>query len=502
MEWSLVRRWATAGRLPVLGRFMERGVWAELTNTAAQLPDTAWPCLFTGMNPARFGRFFYVQYDARTMRIQHLDEGAIGLPAVWDRLSQAGQRVGVVDAPHFAASRALNGVMVAHWGAHAMQARRTSIPATLLSEIEARFGRHPVGECDAVDDTPGSLARLRRRILDGVRLRGEVIQTLMQASPWDTFVAGFSESHCAGHHFWRFMDSLHPRHPEADHHGLADTIERVYQAIDREIGRILEAVGPDVRCLVVSPHGMGPLYHASWNLQEMLDALGFGERGANGAARSAGRRKARRNLWRAVKMLVPGALQYTIKAALPRRLQHWLVENIYTGGHRWEACRAFAIPNNDTVGAIRINRKGRDRTGLVPAAEYDILCKEITQALHELEDPATGRPVVRRVTFIPHEFQGPFLDRLPDLTVLWEQSFPWTSVRSPRFGTLELRQQDARSGSHTERGFVLAAGPGIPAGRELKGASIYDITPTILEAAGVDRPSGLDGRPLPISTMM
>jgi predicted AlkP superfamily phosphohydrolase/phosphomutase len=502
MEWSLVRRWATAGRLPALSQFMERGVRAELGGPAAQLPDTAWPCLFTGMNPATFGRFFYVQYDPRTMGIQHLDEEAIGLSPVWERLSLAGQRVGVVDPPHFAATRSLNGVLLAHWGAHAMHSRKRSIPETLLSEIEARFGRHPVGECDAVDDTPASLVRLRRRILDGVRLHGEVIRALIQDSPWDTFIAGFSESHCAGHHFWRFMDPSHPRHPRTDLQGLADTIECVYRAIDQEIEKILNVVGPEVRCMVVSPHGMGPLYHASWSLQEMLDALGFGERSANRTALGPGRRKARANPWRAAKMVVPGALQYTIRAALPRRMQQRLVEKIYMSGHRWEACRAFAIPNNDTVGAIRINLEGRDKPGLVPAAQYDLFCKEITEALHELEDPATDRPIVKRVTFIPGEFHGPFLDRLPDLTVLWEQSFPWTSVRSPRFGTLELAQQDARSGSHTEHGFLLAAGPGIPAGRELEGASVYDITPTILETAAVELPSDLDGRPLPIATVM
>jgi predicted AlkP superfamily phosphohydrolase/phosphomutase len=103
---------------------------------------------------------------------------------------------------------------------------------------------------------------------------------------------------------------------------------------------------------------------------------------------------------------------------------------------------------------------------------------------------------VRRVTLTHDEFRGPFLDQLPDLTVLWNQSFSWDSLHSPRFGTLRLRRQDGRSGSHTPHGFVLLAGQGVPAGVELTGRSIYDIAPTVLEAAGVPIPPDLDGTPL------
>ena len=499
MEWNLVRQWANGGKLPVFRRLMEQGMGGKLASTSEQLPDTVWPCLYTGMNPAKFGRFFYVQYDAQTMGVRHLGDDAIGLPPVWERLSQAGQRVGVVDVPKFAASRSLNGFQLACWGAHAMHAPLASIPETLVGEIETRFGQHPVGECDAVDDAPRLLAQLRGRLLKGVRLHGEVFRQLMQEYPWDTFLAGFSEPHCAGHHFWRFMDPSYPRHPKEDPYGLADTIEQVYRAIDHEIGKMLDLVDRNVRCFVVSAEGMGPLYHASWNLQEILDLLGFGDSRTNGFARSGRQRKARVNPWRLLKMMMPGALQYCIKGMLPQTLQERLVELWYTGGLRWEACRAFAIPNNDVVGTIRINVKGRDKTGLVQAgAEYRRLCQEITEALYELRDPVSGRPVVRRVTFIPDEFQGPFLDRLPDLTVFWEQSFPWTAVDSPRFGTLQLRRQDAGSGSHTAHGFVLIIGSGVSAGVDISGHTIYDIAPTLLEAVGVPVPTGLDGHPLPI----
>jgi predicted AlkP superfamily phosphohydrolase/phosphomutase len=182
---------------------------------------------------------------------------------------------------------------------------------------------------------------------------------------------------------------------------------------------------------------------------------------------------------------------------LPQRLQDQLLFLWYAGGRKWAGARAFAVPNNDSVGAIRISVKGRDLNGVVdPGDEYRRLCRDITEALYELNDPVSGRLVVKRVTCSHEVFSGPFLAQLPDLTVLWDQSFRWQALHSPRFGTLHLRQQDSRTGSHTPRGFVIMAGPGVAAGAELMGCSIYDIAPTVLETAGMPLPAALDGRPL------
>ena len=196
-------------------------------------------------------------------------------------------------------------------------------------------------------------------------------------------------------------------------------------------------------------------------------------------------------------MVMPAPLQYLIKARLPQRMQDELLFRWYAGGRQWAGCRAFAVPNNDSVGAIRISVQGRDRHGLVaPGAEYRQLCKDIAEALYGLTDVEGGRPVVKQVTLTHDTFAGPFLDGLPDLTVLWEQSFPWTSLYSSRFGALRLRRQDARSGAHTPNGFVLATGPGIPAGAEVRDSSIYSVAPTILDLAGVPIPPDFDGASL------
>jgi predicted AlkP superfamily phosphohydrolase/phosphomutase len=293
------------------------------------------------------------------------------------------------------------------------------------------------------------------------------------------------------------MDPTHPQHPKTDPHGLAGTIEQVYRAIDREIGEMLTLVGDTTRCMVVAAHGMGPIYHASWNLSEILDLLGHGSRRWAGPPTAQRSTMAQVNPWRILKLALPGAFQYRIKAMLPRSLQERLLFLWYAGNQDWKGCRAFAIPNNDSVGAIRISVKGRDRNGTVaPGDEYRRVCRDIADALYELADPVSNRPVVQQVTLTHDEFRGPFLNQLPDLTLLWNQGFPWDSLHSPRFGTLRLRRQDGRSGSHTPHGFSILAGQGVPAGVELRGRSIYDIAPTVLDAAGVPIPPDLDGRPL------
>ena len=496
MEYSLVERWAQAGRMPVLRRLMEQGTRGTLASTSSQLPDTVWACLYAGVNPAKLEKYFYVQYDQSTQGLKHVWDDVITVAPFWDHLSRAGHRVGVVDAPKFRLSREINGFHLTNWGAHATKTLRASNPDGLLADALARFGDHPVGDCDRVDADPRGLADLRRRVLEGVTRHGEMFRWLISEHATDVFFATFSAPHCIGHHFWFGVDPTHPKHHDPECASLSSAIQDVYESIDQQVGEMIAAAGPDTTTMVFAAHGMGALHHASWNLPEMLDLLGYGARPST-AARAP--RDARVNPWRILKMVVPGSVQYWIKNMLPQRLQDRLLFLWYRGGEDWTGRRAFAVPNNDSVGAIRLSVKGRDRDGIVaPGAEYEQLCRDIASALRELVDPVTGRPVVRQVTLSFEQFHGPYLHQLPDLTVLWEQGFSWKAISSPRLGELRLRDQDARTGSHTPHGFFIAAGPGIARGAQLCGHSIYDVAPTILRATGC--PAGdMDGRALPLS---
>ena len=497
MDWHLVQRWTAENKMPTFRRLIEEGTQAELSTVSDTLPDTAWNCICSGLNPAHLARYFYVQHDPDTARLRYMPDGSSGVNYFWDHLSAAGQRVGVVDVPHVDIAPQLNGFQVVSWGTHASHSKRSSTPPSLLREVDARFGPHPVGECDAVTSTPEAKKELRRRILAGVHAHGELFRHCITGQDWDVLAAVFAAPHCAGHFFWHYLDPGHPMHDPEDRHGLADTIEAVYRAIDREVGEMIEAAGAGVRVYAFAAHGMGPLYHASWNLAEILDDLGYGKDQSRRVARLPEVRRANVNAWRILRMMMPGELQYAIKAVLPQRLQNELIFRFYRGNRSWEKCRAFAVPNNDAVGAIRINLKGRDYNGLVePGAEYDRICDDLCRALADLKDPVSGRPVVKHISRIQRELRGPHLDRLPDITAQWEQSFPWSALYSPRFGTVELRNQDSRTGSHAPHAFMLTSGEGIPRGATISGASIFDLVPTILYGAGMRAPTTCEGRPL------
>jgi predicted AlkP superfamily phosphohydrolase/phosphomutase len=486
MEWSLVERWAAAGKLPTFRRLLDTGLRARLASTADCLPDTAWTTLMYGVNPGRLEKYFYVQYDPAAGRLRHVTDVHLRGTPFWGTLAAAGKRVGVVDVPHMPLQPLDDGFVLRAWGVHDNDIGAEAIPRTLEAEVQARFGRHPVGDCERYN--AGERQRLLQDVLAGVRRHGEVFRWLMESRPWDMFMGVFSAPHCVGHHFWHDAD----RPEESD--GFTDAVERTYRAIDREIGETMARAGTDAITLVVAAHGMGPLNHASWHLNEILDALGYGR--PDFARRPTPRRRGRVNPWRILKMTLPSRWQYAIKTRLPESLQARLLYLWYAGGRRCGGRRAFAVPNNDSTGSIRIGVRGRDAGGLVAAEDYRTLRADITAALHELVDPASGRPVVAKVT-APHDvFRGPYVDAMPDLVVLWDSSFVWDAVSSPRLGTLQIRRQDLRAGSHTPNSFLLACGPGIPAGAEVTGRSTVDVAPTVLRHAGVRIPETLDGTPI------
>ena len=137
---------------------------------------------------------------------------------------------------------------------------------------------------------------------------------------------------------------------------------------------------------------------------------------------------------------------------------------------------------------ININLAGRNDQGTVSRKDYDEVCNRIIEDLSRWTD-ARGNAVVERVVRAREAYSGPFVERASDLYIYWNQT---ASLGDPP------REVQARkfwwSGDHRLDGILISKGPGIRRGAIVNSPVVYDLLPTVMHAAGLPVPAGLDGK--------
>lgn len=495
-ERTLVRRWADTGYLPNLARLASRAGMHDLGSPALQFPDQVWPSIYLSRSPANLNRYFYIRVQPGEWKLEMVGDDLAGTP-FWVEAGRHGRLSVVVDAPKTALSPPFNGRQIACWGSHASHAVTASHPPELLESLISRHGRYPLHSCDAHGESPHEYRLLRDQLLAGVAAREKLLAEMVRQPDWDLFFSGFSETHCAGHHFWHLQDENHPRHDPSDQHGLKSAMRDVYQAVDRAIGTVIKAAGPGVEAMIFTGHGMGPQYHGRELMPSLLAMWGMLEpRNIEPGSRPEHTIAARKSLLKRFRDAVPMPLQYAVKSVLPEAIEKKLIIRFMGADDLNPESRAVYVPNNDLNSAVRINLKGRDKYGKVaPGAEYDELCAFLTARFVELINPATGRPAVDTVTKVRDEFDGRYIDELPDLTIFWNNEHSIDAVHSPGYGTVVGSHSDPRSGGHTTKGFLIPP-EGRSADFDLADPDVKDLAPTVLSILDVPVPPEMEGRSL------
>lgn len=491
-EATLIERWASEGTLPTFARLASEGATVRLENSLETLPGAIWPELTTGRSGGKLGRFFHAaklhtgEVDLRRIEPEEADPADF----YWNVASEAGRRVAIIDQPQTVLSPRLNGVQLLEWGLHDRSFQIDSHPPELLAELRARHGDHPVQSCDAAHGgTYEGYERLLEDLRSGAERKTALLLDVLGQERWDLFACGFGETHCAGHQFWHFLDPRQPGHDPAAPPALRGAVESVYRAVDRGVGAVIEAAGPDAVVLVVASHGMGPYIGGYQLLPELLVRLGLGSgRGAAAQVRSHLPAWVRAILRR----VVPASVRRPLQAAagsLPKPLESPLT-------------RAVTLPNN-RCGAIRLNLRGREPFGCVePGEEAATLIEELRRELLALEDPASGKQIVKHVVTAAEAFGPDHHPDTPDVMVAFRTDLgPIEACRSERVGYLRVAVANPklpRTGDHTVESRLWALGPGIPSGRRPDGNAL-DLAPTVLRLLGVPLPDRLDGRPLSLA---
>ena len=496
-EPSLIERWMAAGKLPNLRRLQEEGCWGHLARDRELFSENVWPDLLTGVDPSHHGMIAWSQLKPDSYEFEATDATTVfrnKLP-FYARLSDPSRPVLIVDVPKSHPVEGLNGIQVFAWGAHSHVFRPASIPAEVYKDVESRFGVYTIRDKDEDDRSDPAYFQF---LLDGLRSGAErrarmCIYLIEKYGLPDLLLTVFSETHTVGHRFWQFMDETHPDYDPAVPEAFKTAIFDVYQACDRAIGLLLDALPEHSTFFVFSVHGMAHNAHDSASmilLPAFLRCFNFPHEPTIETRRQGG-------LIQRVRDLSPVNFRNAFKHLLPlsirthvymKRIGHFMQQD------RWPEMRAFALPSASS-GYIRFNLKGREPYGIVEPQQYDQLSEELTEELLALIEPRTGQQAVQQVHRRRDTHKGPFAEQvMPDLFVEWAD-LHIESLSSQRFGDIG-HMPAARAASHRPRGIFVARGERLPRNRLLAGGHVHDLTPTLLSLLGEPIPEEMEGHPL------
>ena len=493
-----VRTWATQGHLPTIARLLEAGRVVPITTPTAVLESAVWPTCLTGASADRHGMFGWEKIKLGSYEMESaMDADRLPFPPFWAHLCDAGVRVVTIDVPFSRPLPELGGTQVVNWGAHDGWAwERSSWPPPRIDDLVGRFGDHPIGSCDLEDRTLDDYEDLRVRLLEGVRKKAALLRHCRDADDWDFFFGVFSESHCAGHQLWHFMDPGHPWHDPDAPLALRTALRDVYRAIDDALASLLEGLGPDVHVALLLSHGMGPAFHGSHLLESILERWAGDEAGSGSLPIEVAHRVGRA-LW-SLRHVVPPPVREAVERRLSSRVRRLFPGNRKEAPHPRRSKRAFALAAHTMTGGIRINLRGREPAGLVePGRDYDALCEDLSEALLGLVNADTGRPAVQWVARADRLYRGPHRATMPDLFVEWDHLAPIRSVHSPRIGVVSRDPGRRRSGEHRDGGLLIGLGPRFGSGEAGAEMRTQDLAPTILDFFGVQSPPTSEGRAVP-----
>ncbi len=475
------------GVMPRLDALFDRGTSGALTSQLPPWTPSAWPSLYTGVNPGKHGVFGFLRFDGYDWDV--VNRSDVEAFALWELLDHHDLTSVVVNVPVTHPAREFDGALIPGYIAPESP---DCHPRGILDDVEDAVGEYDVyGPLDRAGETDLDEAAAH------ARQRGEAFRYLADRFDPDF---GFLE--------FQQTDSVFHARPDDD-----EAVRRVYGAVDEAVGRVLDDCDPDT-VLVVSDHGMGEYGGYDVRLNEYLRDRGFVESTTEGTGMPSWDSIARNQLKAgedggqpdpgAVERLAAtasrvGLTSQRIQAVLePLGLDEFVARHAPTDAVRagteqvdFAASRAY-LRDRIELG-VRLNVAGREPDGTVSPDAYDATRNELIAALSALETP-DGEPAFQDVLPREEVFSGPHVERAPDILTVpngFDNSLN-VSLLGDRFG------DPFEPWNHKRDGVVAAAGAAVDERAPLANAHLFDVAPTVLASLGLPVSDRMDGSVLPV----
>jgi predicted AlkP superfamily phosphohydrolase/phosphomutase len=435
-------------RLTNIRRLMDMGCYGLLESVIPPITVPAWMCMATSQDPGSLGVYgFRNRSDHSYGGLQFVNSRSIRELTMWDQVGREGGRSAIIGIPPSFPPRRINGISVGCFLTPDPARDVFTHPAEVSDEIRRLVGAYPV---DVKHFRTDRKEWLRDEIHAMSRKQFQVVRHFLARGGWDYFQfvdIGLDRIH---HGFWQYRDPLHVLH-EPDN-PYREVVGDYYLHLDAEIGSLLELVDNETLVLVASDHGAQRL-DGGFCVNEWLV-----ERG-------------------------------------------WLVLEEYPdtvtpfGDLRVDWARTKAWSEGGYYARVFLNVKGRESSGTIDPGDYETIRDEIKAALEDTRD-AAGAALGTRV-FKPEEIYRNVRNVAPDLIAHFGD-LKWRSIGGVGYRALHTLENDTGPDgcNHAQFGAMVLASPLGDLRGEIAGAHLLDIAPTLLELAGYDVPSSMQGQSL------
>jgi len=491
-----------AGHMPQLSKIVAEGVSAGMQ---AEMPPSSvpnWPAFMTGKNAGKHGCLWWLQRDSRGRIDQApIDSRTVAGETLWSLLSAHGKRVVVQNVPVTYPVEPVNGVMVS--GLLTPRGADDFVyPPELKAELDRAVGGYRIYPQGAYGK--GRELTYLEGLIENMRQHARAAEFLLGSRSWDFFLLVLGPTDECAHKYWHYTDPTHESYRSKDAARFGDSLQRVYAAADEVIGQLARHLKPEDTLIVLSDHGFGPLERFflsnNWLLREgYLRLKRSGATPFKQAFFRLGFTPSRIfPLGKQVLALFPGSGALRQRLDPGRQGGRSPLRKVFLSAEDIDWSRTRAVASGFLCSQIYINLRGREPEGIVDADQYEPLRDRLIAELGSVVDPRSGAPHYASICRREDLYQGPLVDRLPDL--LCVPADPRTADAGMDFRSHTLFARDiALSGTHRAEGIFAMRGPGIRCGAVTPPVRIFDFAPTILHRLGLPVPDDMDGQVVAIA---
>ncbi|MFP8889897.1 alkaline phosphatase family protein [Natrialbaceae archaeon A-CW2] len=488
---SVFDRLAEENVIPHLQSLLEDGVAGPLESQVPPWTPSAWPSMFTGVNPGKHGVYGFTGFDGYDFHVVKGND--VKAHRLWTLLDQHDRSSVVVNVPVTHPPDEIEGAIIPGFIG---PENPPCHPEGILDDVRDAISEYRVYPRYSRGDDSLSDAEKMDEYCTLVRMRGEAFQYLSDRFHPDFGFLQFQKTDTVFHEF----------------DGDWEKVKQVYAATDEQIGAVLEACDPR-RVFVASDHGMGRYEKPEFRVNAFLEDAGYLETTLGGKGmptwnvmRDDLRDGEQAETWEpstterlAASLASVGITTHRIGQVLERlglvdvakaRVPDGVVR---TGNEQVDFPASTAYVRARTELGVRMNVEGRDPAGKVPSAEYETVRAELIEELESVTAP-DGEPVFQEVAPREAFFEGPYTDRAVDIVTVPNDFQHFLSAQPSEQYFVETTEP----WNHKLDGIFVAAGDGIDETRSVDAAHLFDVAPTILASLDVPYSDRMDGRVLPI----